>query len=141
MPLMSLHRNFAMSTTRGHIINFQSGTPVNVPPVLVEEAVRIGAVFVDGSKIELLPPEKPGPYAGPPDPVARRDEIVTAMNEMIKANVRETFGADGQPKAEELSKLVGFKVEKKEITKVWLQRAEMIASGLLASDGSKGTAA
>lgn len=102
-----------MSTLKGHRIVFKKDTPVYVPPVVVPEAVAIGATPSDGSEPDLGVAAEVAPGAEL-SPVERENKILEAIRTVVSRNTREDFNGAGQPKEAPLSVLAGFKVDTKE---------------------------
>lgn len=116
MPEFILNRNYALRSIKGHIINFIKGEPVYVPPVLVAEAVALGAESVDGP-IDPLEPE--APVKSELTLAEREQAMREAIEQMVAANNREDFTAQGTPNLKALSGYVGFTVNKRELEGVW----------------------
>lgn len=114
---MVLNRTFRLITTKGHTIAFVKGEPVYVPPMVQAEALAIGATFEDGSIPEIS--EEPPKSGRPADPTKATEAIKEAILLLVTQNAREDFAASGAPKAEAVSRLVGFDVNKKEAAAVW----------------------
>jgi len=136
MPMMVLRRNYWLSTTKGHSVMFQAGVPVYVAPSIVADAVAIGADPVDG-EVDITPQEPKGPNTGPADKLLRDQQILDAINLLVAENHRDSFAASGVPKSEAVSKLVDYKVDKREVQAVWTDRSERMARGELDVNGSK----
>lgn len=137
MPLMKLRRKFRLATTKGHSVLFEPDTPVFVPNSIVPEAVAVGAELAEEGELDVTPKEPPAPNTGPADASSREGDILKALNALVARNDRDDFTGGGLPKIYAVSGLVGYKVEKRELEAVWLKRAEMIAEGLLAPDGTQ----
>lgn len=122
MPEMKLHKNYVLTSKFGHSIRFKAGEVVNVPPIVVREAVAVGAVQADGSDANVLDDEEV--KRPPSDPQERAELIDTAVHIIEKRNVRDDFTAAGHPTVEAVKNEVGFKVQAKEIAAVMQARCE-----------------
>lgn len=127
LPKLVLSRNYVLTTTKGHSIEFVKGVPVQVPPIVYADAIAIGAVPEDGSDPDILE-EKARPTA-PADPAERTPLIMKAIEALVERNEREDFTAAGSPTVDALSKQVGFKVQSKEIAAVWQAFHDKKAAG------------
>lgn len=118
MPKFTLHRNFVLRTTKGHIISFKKGQPTNVPPVCVEAAVAIGAQPVDAQDGDVLGEEEVKPSMTPGE---RKAKVFEAFGVMKTRNERNDFTASGIPDARRLQPLLGFEVTSRERDSYWQQ--------------------
>ena len=117
MPLFTLHRNYVLRTTKGHTITFEKGKPTNVPPIIVQDAVGIGAIPVDQKDGDVLGEEaKPQPSMPPEE---RKAKIFEAFGTMKMRNERNDFTASGVPDARRLQPLLGFELTSKERDTFW----------------------
>jgi hypothetical protein len=139
MPLMKLHKNRVFASTLGHAVRFVKDEPVFVPPIMERVCEAIGAVFVteDNEVIETIDkeeemasgltasinaakkqegilPEKPATQ--PVIPADRIGAILKAIHLVTDRNVRGDFTAGGRVNLKVLSKEVGFRVDKSELT-------------------------
>ena len=122
MPKFTLHRNYVLRTTKGHIIRFEKGKPTNVPPVCVEAAVAIGAQPVDAEDGDVLGEEvKPQPSLSPDE---RKAKVFAAFGTMKTRNERNDFTASGVPDARRLQPLIGFELTSKERDAYWQEFRE-----------------
>lgn len=117
-PLLVLHRNYTLATTKGHVIEFKKGVKTYVPPAVYAEAIAIGAAPADGSDPAVLEDDRPKDSA-PADPGERAPLILAAIKALVERNDREDFTAAGSPAVDAVTKAVGFKVQAKEIAVVW----------------------
>lgn len=116
------NRTHTLRTTLGHSIHFPKGEPVNVPPMLLSQAMAIGAQPLEGETAEIEAPEVPKPE--PADPQERLKLVKKAVEEIYEANDPDTFTASNNPKLAVLSEKTGFKVSKRELQVVLNARAE-----------------
>ena len=114
-----LNRNFTLTTTKGHSIAFVKGEPTQVPPAIYQEALAIGAIPPDGADPVVEDVVKTDNAPG--DPAERAPLILAAIEKLVAENARDNFTAAGSPTVDAVSKLVGFKVQSKEIAAVWQQ--------------------
>jgi hypothetical protein len=117
MPNYLLNRNFALATTKGHIIHFKKGQPTWVPPVCVPDAVAIGAVPADGSDADVI--KEIDIQKAPSDPSTREKLLLELFEKLIAANQREDFTAAGAPHVKAIERELKFKVDNRERDVVW----------------------
>ena len=117
MPEYVLNRKYALRSINGHIINFEKGVPVWVPPVVEKEALLIGATPVDGPK-DILNPEDEIKPEMPAD--ERKEKILGVFEKLIKRNERGDFSGQGLPNLKVVEKMAGFIVSAKERDALWL---------------------
>ena len=138
MPMMVTRRNYWLSTTKGHSVNFKAGEPTFVSPTIVADAIAIGAELAEGeAPVDITPDTPQGPNTGPADQTIREQQVLDAINLLVAENHRDSFAASGIPKADAVTKLVGYKVDKREVQAVWAARAEKIVAGELDVSGVK----
>lgn len=124
MPKFTLHRNYVLRTTKGHIISFKKGNPTHVPPVCVEAAVAIGAQPVDAEDGDVLGvEEKPEPSMTPAE---RKEKVFAAFGTMTMRNERGDFTASGVPDGRRLPPLLGFEITSKERDAYWTEFREQV---------------
>ena len=124
--LLVLNRNYTLATTKGHVIAFEKGKPVNVPRAAYNDAIAIGAQPADGGDPDVLKDEKQD--TTPQDPAERNPLILAAIVKLIDRNDREDFTAAGSPSVDAVTKEVGFKVSAKEIAGQWQEYHEKKAA-------------
>lgn len=121
LPLLVLNRNYTLTSTKGHSIAFVKDKPTLVPAALYQEALAIGALPENG-EIDMLDDDKK--EQAPMDPAERNPLILAAIEELVERNERGDFTAAGAPTVEAIVKIVGFKVQSKEIATVWQEYHE-----------------
>lgn len=126
MPELVLHRDYTLATNKGHRVLFVKGVPVNVPTVVVPDAIAIGAVPVDGKPIEVIK-EQARPMTQD-DPSRRAADIQGAIELLVENNERNTFAASGAPTTAALSKLVGYEISRKERDEAWQKYHDLKAA-------------
>lgn len=119
--LVKANRNFVLVSTFGHAIQFRKDVPTPLPAVLLQEALMQGVVPVDESD---LPQEREAGDPTPLDPATRAKEIRAAIEKLRKTNIREDFGATGNPKVGSVERVLGWKTSAKEIEPVLQQMYE-----------------
>ena len=117
MPEYVLNRDYALRSTRGHMLNFVKGQPTWVPPEMVKEVIAIGAEPVDGERPDVLPPEVV--VAEAPSGQEREDLIVEAIREVVTENDSKNFTAAGEPHVKVLEKILGFDIDAGERLAAW----------------------
>lgn len=115
MPYFTLSRNYALSTTKGHSVNFKKGEKVWVPAAIVQDALAIGAV--PEVPIDVLSEEE---KALNPNEEKRRELAFAAFEKLILRAARGDFSASGQPSPAKVNELCGFELDAKEREKFWL---------------------
>jgi hypothetical protein len=118
MPLFTLHRNHILRTTKGHTISFKKDQPINIPPVVVSDAVAIGAIAVNNDVDVLGEEEK---VVAPLTAAERKAKVFDAFRTMAGREIREDFTASGVPNAKRLPALTGFEITSKERDTYWLE--------------------
>lgn len=111
------NRNFTLSTTKGHSIAFKKGVPQHVPPIIYQEALAAGAVPPDGMDVQVK--EDVTTDNTPSDPSDRAPAIMAAIEKLVAENSRDNFTAAGSPTVDAVTRVVGYKVQAKEIATVW----------------------
>lgn len=116
-------RSFTLQTLTGHSVTFKGpNEPVGVPPEAVQECMAAGAGVVetdklpDNSGVEKTIREK---AEEEPRGIHRVEAIKVAMNAMVAENDADAFDANGNPKVPEVSRRLGFKIDRNERDAVW----------------------
>lgn len=120
-----LNRNYILDTTKGHSVAFKKDVPTHVPPAIYREALAIGAIPPDGE--EPMVKEEVKTDNAPSDPAERAPLILEAIEKLVAENARDNFTAAGSPTVDAVSKLVGFKVQGKEVAPVWQTYHDKVA--------------
>ena len=122
MPLFTLHRNYLMSTTKGHCIRFVKDQPVMVPPRCVEDAVAIGARPVNPEDGDVLGEE----VSAQPSMTAeeRQAKVFEVFGIMKMRNERGDFTASGLPNNRRMPALLGFEITNRERDTYWQKYRE-----------------
>jgi len=114
------HRERTIASTLGHVIHFPKGELVHVPSELYKEILAAGGVPEDEAEIQRLEDEAQKPKTVEPvDPVERMGLITLAMEDMVQANIRDEFTANGQPHLRALKKRLGWTVTDAERDSAW----------------------
>jgi hypothetical protein len=121
---MILNRNHTLTSLYGHSVRFEKGVPTHVPSLVQAEALAIGAEFEDGEGVKV---EEEKVNAEPLDPVARAEAIYAAVMTLAEKNDVDDFAASGLPKVESVTRVAGFKVSGKDVSKAWQVRADRAA--------------
>ena len=121
--MLVLNRNYTLTSTLGHSIQFRKGVPTHVPPVLYQAAIGIGATRVDGADPDVLKDEA-RPNQAPLDPIERVDAVRRAIELVVRTNDRFDFTAAGIPTVTAVSEAAGWKVSAREIAHEWQTRGE-----------------
>ena len=120
MPFFKLNRNYALSTTKGHSVNFKKGERTWVPDAIVADALAVGAIAE--TPVDVLPEDKDKPVIIP----AQRKELVFAAFEklLLRAN-RGDFSASGHPHPRKLEEILGFDVPQRDRELLWEEYNKM----------------
>jgi hypothetical protein len=114
------NRNITVVDTAGNAIAFKKGKPEHVPDHFIEACMSKGAIPVDEEELQKLSEEedkfKPKDV---PVGIERKKTIVEAFEHMVKKNERGSFTANGVPKIKNLTELLKFDVDTREITALW----------------------
>jgi hypothetical protein len=115
-----LKKSKTIASVRGHIIEFPGKTAegltfVHVPPVVVPEAIAAG--LMPESEIEEV--EESAVPQAPLDPEARKAAVFKAFEQLVAAGERDDFAGNSFPKAEAVTRVLGWKVDSKEIKVLW----------------------
>lgn len=116
MPLYTLNRNHTHRSVNG-VVSFVKNEPTWVVPALEREVVAIGAERVDGDNPEVLDPIVPEVPA--PTPEQRRDDIFAAFQLLSERNSANDFTGAGVPTVKAVEKIVGFDVDRTEVSELW----------------------
>ena len=124
--LFTLNRNHVLTSLSGRSVEFVKGVPTHVPPMMIKEALAIGANPAEGTEADLSEPEV---KKAPTDPDVRSAAIMEAVEKLAAQNDREAFTAAGSPTAKAVSALVGYTVAAQEVKKVWGDYQAALAEG------------
>lgn len=111
-----LNRNFILSSTKGHTIEFVKDQPVHIPPALYSEVLALGAVAVDGEISIGDDSDSKQKYV---DPDQRPSLVYAAIDHIVTKNERDDFTAAGAPTVKAVQQIVGFKITSDEIAVAW----------------------
>lgn len=115
MPWFTLYRNYTLSTTKGHSVNFVKGVRTWVPAGIVPEAVAIGAIPEEA--VDVLGPEK---QEAPTLSSQEREALVfAAFEKLVLRAGRGDFSASGQPHPRKLEEILGFDMPHQERELLW----------------------
>lgn len=113
-----LNRDYTLTSTKGHSIQFKKGEPTHVPPAMYADAIAIGAQPADGNAPDLSePPKRDG--QGPADPAERQPLILEAIKKIVEANDRKDFTAAGSPTVKAIERELKFNVDGREVATAW----------------------
>lgn len=119
---MVLNRTTVLSSTLGHMINFEKDVPINIPQILVSAAAQMGAVPTDDA-IDPFKVEEEEKVPQPVDPGTRLLDIRAVVDAIVEKNDINEFTANGTPKVAAVSARTGYKVDRTEINIVWNDKA------------------
>lgn len=125
MPWFKLHRTYALSTTKGHSVNFKKGERTWVPQALIQDALGIGAVPEDEKILEEVVPETPQKIAI--DAEKRKQLVFEAFEKLLLRAARGDFQASGMPHPKKLEEILGFDMSQKEREALWHEYQTMKA--------------
>jgi hypothetical protein len=115
MPWFKLNRNFALSTTKGHSVNFKKGERTWVPTLIISEAMAIGAVPEDPKDVEAVE----APEVKVLTDERRKAAIFAAFEKLMLRSQRGDFTASGQPHPRKLEDILGFDMIQREREALW----------------------
>lgn len=121
---MKLNRNYRLASTLGHVLVFKKGEEIEVPDIIVREAIDIGAEFVEKEARDEVFKEPEGPPKTPVVPAERQDAILAAISAIEESNDRDDFTATGNPTMKAVERETGFKVDKGELIQAMKTRNE-----------------
>lgn len=121
---MKLNRNYRLASTLGHVLVFKKGEEIEVPDIIVREAIDIGAEFVEKEARDEVFKEPEGPPKTPVVPAERQDAILAAISALEERNDRDDFTATGNPTMKAVERETGFKVDKGELIQAMKTRNE-----------------
>lgn len=116
-PRLVLRRNYVMTSSFGHSIEFIKDVPTHVPDFIYHEALAIGAQTEDGTTVDMI--GEPTSDKTPNDPVERSRLITMAIEDIVERNERREFTAAGSPSVKAVERAVGFDVDAREIQTLW----------------------
>jgi hypothetical protein len=117
MPEYVLNRNYTLRSLLGHSVQFIKNEPVNVPALIEKEARAIGAERVDGKNPDVLDPERE--EVAPLSAQERLEQITTAFELLVERNDPKDFTGAGVPSVKAVEKILGFDVDRNEVTRAW----------------------
>ena len=120
MPFMTLQRNYALSTTKGHSVNFKKGEKTWVPTAIVSDALAIGAV--PETPIDVLPEEAQKVVV---TDAKRKEAVFAAFEKLVLRAGRGDFSASGQPHPKKLEEILGFGMPQREREILWQEYNKM----------------
>jgi hypothetical protein len=123
--LMRLNRNYTLRSTLGHMLTFKKDVPMPIPPIMIRACAEIGAERVDGK--DAFEVKEVVKVVQPVDPGSRLDDVRAGLDKIAERNDSREFTAAGMPKVAVVSEVVGYKVDRTEVTKAWQDRAEELA--------------
>jgi hypothetical protein len=116
MPYFTFHRNYTLSTIKGHSITFKKGERVWVPLDVAVDAIAIGAVPEE--HLDVLPPETPEQVKLSSE--AERDLFFAAFEKLLLRSNRGDFTASGHPHPKKLEEIVGYELPQKQRDALWI---------------------
>jgi hypothetical protein len=129
MPLMTMHRNWTVSSTRGHTIQFKKNEPVYVPGDInvIELCRQYGAEYADAADADVhegedqAALEKRKEFSAPKSAAERNERVMRILRAMHASpdQFRERFTATGRPNARFVQSEVGFDVSPQEVEQLW----------------------
>jgi len=115
MPYFTLNRNYALSTTKGHSVNFKKGEKTWVPQAIIAEALACGAIPTE--PLNVLPPEENAPPTL--SDKERKEKVFAVFEKLVLRAGRGDFSANGQPRANKVAELLGFELTTAEQESMW----------------------
>ncbi len=110
-------RDRVVATTKGHVIGFKKGVPMEVPPMIYDEVIAAGGV-----PESEVPEDLDKTLAkGPVDPAEREMELFIAYETILARGKREDFTAGGAPHIKAVNAELGWDVDSKERDTSWMK--------------------
>jgi len=119
MPDMISLRSFLLSSTKGHMVQFEANVARWVPEAVVQEAMNAGCVPTDKASIPFYEDVTRAQVDFQGD--ARRSTIYLAVKAIAEANNHADFTAGGVPKHEVVAERLGYTVSRDEVNAVYKQ--------------------
>lgn len=113
------------SVKTGHSIEFKKGVATQVPPQMHSEVMEKGILPVeaDGTPVDPAKNEAskaPSDISMPPVDAYERDgKILEVIRAIVKRNNSGDFVGGGHPAAHAITASLGWRVDQKEVKKVW----------------------
>lgn len=125
--MLTLHRDYTLSTLFGHTITFKKDEPTHVPMAAYAAAIAVGAVPADGGSADVILEDAKNP-AAPGDPLERNRLLLAAIEELVEKNDRKDFTAAGLPSVKAVERVLGFDVDGREVAANWQELHEKKAA-------------
>lgn len=125
--MMYMPRDYILRSRSGYALAFVANEPVRVPHPVIDEAIAIGAVFVDTSDQKILVDEKPE-VKTPDLGFEREQKLYDAMHKIAAENDPDKFTPGGKPKLKVLEEMLGYEVDRKEANDTWIKVMQSIAN-------------
>jgi hypothetical protein len=116
MREMIMLRDYNLQTKTGHSVRFVKNKPVRVHPLVIEDAIAVGATFVDGS---AFIPEERAKSAEPSFGFEREQEIYDCCMRLADSSSPDDFTANGIPKLKAMARELGYEVDRVEVDGIW----------------------
>tara|TARA_R110002074_G_scaffold41564_3_gene110004 strand:- start:1827 stop:2195 length:369 start_codon:yes stop_codon:yes gene_type:complete len=112
-----------VASTSGQAVWFEAGVAQEVPPLLVDECIAMGAYPVGGKKAAIKVAAKEVEI----DEVSDEDrtmEIATAIEQLIEQGNVKSFSKNGEPKVRSLEKILGYDITQLQRDIAWAEISE-----------------
>lgn len=132
MQFVSNRTIVVRSKATGHSIAFEKGKPTTVPKGMHEEVLEKGILPVDEAGKPVDPAENKVITAdqvrqqAPEDGETARAKILEALKQVVARNKSTDFTGGGQPSAEAVTSILGYRVDGKEVRDVWVKHRATI---------------
>ncbi len=125
--MMKMNRKTTLRTTKGYIIQFDADVPTEVPSLVIEQAIKIGAAFCSEDK-DFVPNNKVNTKEQPLYGFERKQALYDACLRIIERNSPDDFTSSGLPKMKLIEGEVGFQVDRNEVNSVWVEAQQAQAN-------------
>ena len=125
--LMVSLRSFLLSTTKGHMVRFESNVPTEVPESILQEAMAAGCVPANKEDAPFVYDLTRSVVEFQGD--ARRSTIFLAVKSLAEENDSANFDGGSYPKQEVVADRLGYPVSSAEVRDIYQQYLSAKSSG------------
>jgi hypothetical protein len=132
-------RTFMLRTKEGQCLSFEAGKPTHVPKLLHSLAMEKGLVPCDaaGKELDLVTASEANaasteefrPAQAPENADERNAAILRVVKAIVARNDSKDFGGNARPRAEAVSFALGWRVDPKDLNRLWDQHRAEILTG------------
>lgn len=132
------NRNIVVRSAKsGMSVKFVKDVPTYVPPKMHAEVMEKGIMPVDGKGKaldsnevgKLVETQDPHIVLAPEDSDERSEKILDVIKALVKRNNSDDFTGGGMPSHKSITAVLGWKVDVKEVKRVWEEHRRAILHG------------